>query len=51
MITKINAEIKSIPIFIKDNEGRIHIIASFSKDAEIHEGNTLIYLGKKIIEF
>ena len=47
-ITKINAEIKSIPIFIKDINGHINIIPSFSKNTEINEGDILVYLGKKI---
>lgn len=50
-ITKIdmlNAETTSIPVFVKSNDGVIHIISSFSEKMNIEEGNMLIYLGKKL---
>ncbi|WP_347174413.1 cation:proton antiporter [Polaribacter uvawellassae] len=47
-IGRINAEIGSIPIFVKSNDGVIHIISSYSEEMNVEEGNTIIYLGKKI---
>ena len=36
-----------IPLFVKDNEGELHIISSFNKHIDdIKEGSKLIYLGK-----
>ncbi|NNC50122.1 MAG: sodium:proton antiporter [Flaviramulus sp.] len=36
-----------IPLFIKDNEGELHIISSYNLDVdEIEEGCQLVYLGK-----
>ncbi|GAA4234183.1 sodium:proton antiporter [Postechiella marina] len=36
-----------IPLFIKDNEGELHIISSYSLDIDtIEEGYQLVYLGK-----
>ena len=36
-----------IPLFIKDDEGELHIISSFnSKTGDIGEGFKLVYLGK-----
>lgn len=37
-----------IPLFVKDNEGELHIIPSDSMDMEIEEGFMLVYLGKQI---
>lgn len=48
LIRKINSEIKSIPIFIKDNNDKIHIIQSYNQEAKIYTGNMLVYLGKSI---
>ncbi|WP_335966723.1 cation:proton antiporter [Galbibacter sp. PAP.153] len=45
-IEKLNNEKDAIPIFIKDNEEELHIIASYVKEMEIEEGNQLVYLGK-----
>jgi len=39
---------KTIPIFIKDNEGEIHIIPSASEKMSIESGYKLMYLGKKL---
>ncbi|MFT4575107.1 MAG: NhaP-type Na+/H+ or K+/H+ antiporter [Polaribacter sp.] len=44
---KLNTEISSIPIFVKSNDGVIHVISSYSENMNIEEGNMLIYLGKK----
>ena len=47
-INKLNSEITSIPIFVKSNDGKIHIISSYSEKMNVEEGNMLMYLGKKI---
>ena len=47
-INKLNSEITSIPIFVKSNDGVIHIISSYSERMNVEEGNMLMYLGKKI---
>ncbi len=50
-ITKIdalNSEITSIPLFVKSNDGVIHIISSYSEKINIEKGNMLMYLGKKL---
>lgn len=41
-------EIKSIPIFVKDNTGEILIIPKNGEDLPVEAGNKFIYLGKKI---
>ncbi|NRD18580.1 cation:proton antiporter [Winogradskyella eckloniae] len=44
-ITNKNKDI--IPLFIKDDEGELHIISSFNKDIkDIGDKNKLVYLGK-----
>jgi NhaP-type Na+/H+ or K+/H+ antiporter len=45
-ITKQDA--KTIPIFIKDNEGKVHIIPSASEKMQVETGCKLMYLGKKL---
>jgi NhaP-type Na+/H+ or K+/H+ antiporter len=47
-IGKLNAETGSIPVFVKSNDGVIHIISSYSEKMKVEEGNVLMYLGKKI---
>jgi NhaP-type Na+/H+ or K+/H+ antiporter len=47
-IGKLNAEIASIPVFVKSNDGVIHIISSYSEKMDVEEGNMLMYLGKTI---
>jgi len=47
-IGKLNAEIGSIPIFVKSNDGVIHIISSYSEKMNVEKGNMLVYLGKKL---
>lgn len=49
LITKINDEKKSIPIFIKDNSSGIHIIDSYNVDEVVCKDNVLMYLGKTIV--
>jgi hypothetical protein len=44
-----NNDKDSIPLFIKDDEGEIHIISSYNKDIEIkYENGYLVYLGKQL---
>lgn len=38
----------AIPVFLKDNEDEIHIIATITNDEKIVEGSTLMYVGKTI---
>ncbi|UOB19386.1 cation:proton antiporter [Abyssalbus ytuae] len=45
-IAKLNEEKEAVPLFIKDNEGTIHIIASYTDHMKIEEGFQLVYLGK-----
>ena len=47
-INKLNSEITSIPIFVKSNDGVIHILSSYSEKMNVEEGNVMMYLGKKI---
>ncbi|MFN0729237.1 cation:proton antiporter [Polaribacter gochangensis] len=47
-IGKLNSEIGSIPVFVKSNDGVIHIISSYSEKMNVEEGNMLMYLGKTI---
>jgi hypothetical protein len=47
-INKLNEEKDAIPLFIKDNEGVIHIIGSYNDEMKIDEGYQLIYLGKPL---
>jgi len=48
MIQETKKELKTIPIFIKDNKGEILIIPSNSEEMHVESGNTMIYLGKKL---
>ena len=41
-------EIKTIPLFIKDNEDEIHIIPSDSDQIPVESGYKMMYLGKKL---
>ncbi|GLB48196.1 cation:proton antiporter [Neptunitalea lumnitzerae] len=45
-VTRLNKEIKTIPLFIKDDEGTLHIIAALDANFKIEEGYQLVYLGK-----
>lgn len=47
-IEKLNAEISSIPIFVKSLDGAIHIISSYAETVEVQEGDVLMYLGKTL---
>ncbi len=48
LIENTNKEIDNIPLFIKDKNGELEIISSYSKDKEIKKGWKLVYLGKEI---
>ncbi len=39
---------KTVPLFIKDTEGEIHIIPSASESLTVESGYELMYLGKKL---
>ena len=41
-------EVKSVPLFIKDNTGEIHIITSKSEEMPVESGYQLMYLGKEL---
>lgn len=41
-------ELKTVPIFIKDLDGNIHIIPSHSNQFPVEVGYTFMYLGKKL---
>ena len=44
----LNAEINSVPIFVKNNSGKIDIISSYSEKMNVEKGDMLMYLGEKI---
>ena len=44
-ISKVESDI--IPLFIKNEDGKLNIINSNSMDVEIDEGSVLVYLGKE----
>ncbi|GGH03751.1 sodium:proton antiporter [Polaribacter pacificus] len=48
LIEKLNEEVNSIPVFVKSNDGVIHIIPSYSEELNVEEGNVLMYLGKPL---
>lgn len=49
LLKELNNELHSIPLFLKDNTGFIHIISSLDKTFEIEKGNVLMYIGKTIV--
>jgi len=49
LMKEINDEPQSIPMFLKDNKGEIHIISSLGKNFKIDKESTLMYVGKTII--
>ncbi len=48
LLKKINSEIKSIPVFVKNTTGDIRIIPSYAENVPIEKGSKLMYLGKKV---
>lgn len=49
LLKEINNELHAIPLFLKDNNGFIHIISSLDKIFSIEKGNVLMYIGKTIV--
>lgn len=47
-IRKLNKIDGAIPLFIKDNHGELHIIASYNENMAIESGFELVYLGKPL---
>ena len=45
---KLNSDVTTIPVFLKNNDGEIYIISSSSEKMEIDKGSKLMYLGKKM---
>ena len=48
LIVRMREMEKSIPIFIKDSSGELHIIPQSISELEIAEGSRLVYLGKEL---
>ena len=48
LLKEINFEKHAIPVFMKDQKGVIHIIATLLDDSKIEPGNILMYVGKSI---
>jgi NhaP-type Na+/H+ or K+/H+ antiporter len=49
LLQKVNDEPQAIPLFLKDNNGFIHIISSISQTLLVEKGNELVYLGKTVV--
>ena len=49
LLKEIDNELHSIPLFLKDNSGFIHIISSLNESFKIEKGNVLMYIGKTIV--
>jgi len=43
-----NNQKETIPLFLRDNLGEIHILGAKPEEMNIEPGNRLMYLGKKI---
>ena len=44
-----NKDYDIVPLFVKDEEGELHIISSYNKDIkEVQKGFKLVYLGKPL---
>ncbi|MDO6595819.1 sodium:proton antiporter [Oceanihabitans sp. 2_MG-2023] len=48
LIKATNQDKDIIPLFIKDDEGELHIISSYNTEIEVGEGFALVYLGKPL---
>lgn len=48
-IEKLNNEQKTIPLFIKDTQGELHIICSINEKFVIKKGYKLVYMGELMI--
>lgn len=49
LLKELKLEKSSIPLFLKDNKGVIHLIPLLSDSFKIEKNNELVYLGKTII--
>ena len=47
-ITEIYSEVKSIPVFVKNNSNEILLIAEFEKNVTVIEDWKLVYIGKDL---
>ncbi|MFD0863199.1 cation:proton antiporter [Sungkyunkwania multivorans] len=47
-LNAINEERESIPVFIKDLDGELHILSCKSEEMDIKQGYFLVYMGKSI---
>lgn len=50
LIKNVNRELHAVPVFLKDKEGTIHIIASLNEGFKANEGDILVYFGKELQE-
>ena len=49
LIKTTNEDREIVPLFIKDDEGELHIISSYNTNFEdVSEGHYLVYLGKPL---
>lgn len=49
LMEQINNDSDIVPLFIKDEEGELHIISSYNKDTDkINDKSSLVYLGKML---
>ena len=49
VLNSVEAQVNSIPVFIKRTSGRLDIIP-YSRNYSIDDGDSLIYLGKKLVQ-
>ncbi|PHQ56717.1 MAG: cell shape-determining protein [Lutibacter sp.] len=49
LLKELSEELHAIPLFLTDNNGFIHIIASIDTSIKIEKENVLMYIGKTII--
>lgn len=47
-LRRLNAEKKSIPLFLKTKEGQLEILGAKPEEMNVEEGNMLVYLGKEV---
>jgi len=50
VINKLHSTERSIPTFIKNADGSLGILGSYSEDTAVTSGSALIYMGKKVDE-
>lgn len=48
LLRRINAEKKSIPIFLKTKDGQLEILTAKPEEMDVEEGCLLVYLGKEL---